>query len=319
MNKKEVAIIPITNKCNCHCVMCNIWKSKQTNDLKLKDFENIAKSNIFKNEIRSINITGGEPFLRNDIVKIITTFIKNCNYLDSIVINTNGILTHQITNSVEDLLKYFNNQLKLIIFISLDGLGKTHDKVRGVQGSFNNVDNTIKKLLNLKKYYNFELLINTTINKYNVDNLYEIMNYVEKNNLKMDFTFPMQSTTYFMTAFDDSSNIVKEKFINFLKETINWEIINNPKTYYNSLIHMLNGEKRTIGCIFQKNGFFIKSNGDVYNCWNSNTIIGNIKDKSIDDLMTDVFFDHGICEECYNNCYYLYTRKNALERLTIKK
>jgi len=78
----------------------------------------------------SIKLTGGEPFLRKDILDLIDLFHDEGLYVD---IETNGTL---IDRSVARRLEQARVRY---ISVSLDGASeKTHDDLRGVQGAFRN-------------------------------------------------------------------------------------------------------------------------------------------------------------------------------------
>ncbi len=59
-------LLGITYRCNARCKMCNIWKfpTKKEEEVKVEDLEKLPR-------MRFTNITGGEPFLRDDIEEII--------------------------------------------------------------------------------------------------------------------------------------------------------------------------------------------------------------------------------------------------------
>jgi len=72
-------------------------------------------------------------------------------------------------------------QAFLQIELSLDGLGKDHDFIRGVDGNFRKFLDTYQKLLNLKREYkNLKVKINTTISKFNQRKMNGILNFVER-------------------------------------------------------------------------------------------------------------------------------------------
>ena len=69
-----------------------------------------------------MDIGGGEPFLRKDLSKIINLFEKQI-----VSIPTNGWLLENIMHQI-DLIEKKNTEL--VINLSLDGLEKTHNKIR---------------------------------------------------------------------------------------------------------------------------------------------------------------------------------------------
>jgi MoaA/NifB/PqqE/SkfB family radical SAM enzyme len=93
----EAAIIT-TYRCINKCVMCNIWNypTKIEEEFKPQVLEKLPK-------LKFANITGGEPFLREDIEKIVSILLKKA---DRVVISTNGYFTEKIV----DVAKKFKNK-----------------------------------------------------------------------------------------------------------------------------------------------------------------------------------------------------------------
>ena len=88
--------------------------------------------------------TGGEPFLRDDLSEIISLF--KAAGVRHFQVNTNGMLTDEIVNFSKELL---GKNISFKIVISIDGLEKTHNKIRNTQGAFQKAIQTIKRI---KKY-----------------------------------------------------------------------------------------------------------------------------------------------------------------------
>ena len=74
-------------------------KLNQNNDLSLKEFEKISEKLGF---FSVLLLSGGEPFLRNDLEEICRIFIRN-NRVDTLLIPTNGILTDEILRVTKNL------------------------------------------------------------------------------------------------------------------------------------------------------------------------------------------------------------------------
>jgi len=175
--------LSVNDWCNSKCKTCNIWKNDSEEKIK-EQLTPQEYEKIFKNfsRIYWITITGGEPFLREDLVQIIQIIYKKTKP-EFITIGTNGILTERIVSQTREILNKCKN-LKLIINISLDGIGKQHDEIRGVRNNFNLAIKTFRELKNLN---NPRLIVgvNTVISKFNVKNFPEIYDYI-KTHLKPD-------------------------------------------------------------------------------------------------------------------------------------
>ena len=128
---------PITYLCNSRCVMCAIWKKynsafgeierKPQDELKLKDIADFVKNNKgFLSDLKSIGLTGGEAFLRDDIVEIIRAIHQELPWVD-LGVQTNGLLPDLIKEKIVEVLKFYPN---FKIAVSLDGLDVVHDRMR---------------------------------------------------------------------------------------------------------------------------------------------------------------------------------------------
>ena len=59
------AVIAVTYNCNARCMMCNIWKEKPGREVETSTYNKLPTT------LKTINISGGEPFLRKDLPEII--------------------------------------------------------------------------------------------------------------------------------------------------------------------------------------------------------------------------------------------------------
>ncbi|MFX0196264.1 MAG: radical SAM protein [Candidatus Hodarchaeota archaeon] len=128
----EAAIIT-TYRCISHCQMCNIWKYPTK-----PEEEFIPQILIKLPQLNFCNVTGGEPFLRDDIEGIIYILRKKAK---RIVISTNGYFTEKIL----DLARGNKN---IGIRVSIEGLPAANDELRGTRDGF---DHGLRTLLELKR------------------------------------------------------------------------------------------------------------------------------------------------------------------------
>ncbi|NLF44279.1 MAG: radical SAM protein [Bacteroidales bacterium] len=169
----KVLQLPITNKCNCRCVMCNIWKNKNTIEFSLDEFAKFLKDPIFK-KIESVGINGGEPSLLPnlpDYVDSILTLPK----LKHVNIISNGLLSKRFLFVVEEIYKRCKkNKVTFHLSFSLDGVGNIHNTIRGIPNAFEKVVSTIDAVKSNKLKYCDDFNIGCTIVNQNVNNLVEL-------------------------------------------------------------------------------------------------------------------------------------------------
>ena len=152
-------------------------------ELTIDEIRKIAFS--FKHPV-SLSLTGGEPFIRNDLKEIIEAFSEGCGTRE-VGITTNGTLVKRTVETVQEILQgRFLNSLS--VQVSLDGLETTHDSIRGMKGSFEKAISTIEELKRTGKYYpNFQLKTALTVQKRNVSELKEFVEYLLPLNIPLRF------------------------------------------------------------------------------------------------------------------------------------
>jgi len=166
----------ITNRCNSRCKTCNIWnlqgkiKKEMTTEEWVKVIKSLGKSPFW------ITISGGEPFVREDLMEIISV-INNYNQPRIITIPTNGLL--KIDKTIEEILNELKDKTNLIINFSIDGIEKEHDYIKGVYGSWKKIIEAYRQTKKLKKKYpNLFIGIHTVISKWNIERIKKIQKFL---------------------------------------------------------------------------------------------------------------------------------------------
>ncbi|MFX0136184.1 MAG: radical SAM/SPASM domain-containing protein [Candidatus Hodarchaeota archaeon] len=172
--KDGTLLFEITNLCNLKCKHCYIFNEEGfiCKDLSFDEVKVILRK-VTEHGINNLVLSGGEPFLRTDLFKILD-YAKNCS-IESIVINSNGILLNNSKN-----LNRIKKRLNFItaIVISLDGAtDHTHDYIRG-SGQFINLIKILRKISS----YELPLGINVTIGKWNLQEFNDFFMIYDKFN-----------------------------------------------------------------------------------------------------------------------------------------
>ena len=170
--------VSLTYRCNSRCKTCNVYK-KKVPEFSLEEFDKTFQS-IGRGPFW-ITVSGGEPFLREDIAEICKSAHENCRP-QIINIPTNGILSDVIYEKVAKIVRNLP-QVQIIVNLSMDEIGAKHDEIRGVKNNFVRAKETFNRLKSLN-YPNLTIGIHTVISKYNVDNFYNI--HEELSKLKPD-------------------------------------------------------------------------------------------------------------------------------------
>jgi MoaA/NifB/PqqE/SkfB family radical SAM enzyme len=137
---------------------------KPANELTLQEIQEFAQNNNF---FKWIEITGGEPFLRSDVVDIVRAFNENCRDLYIVTMPTNSLCNaSMVLSKIEEILEL--GIPKLSITVSLDGYRELHDKIRGVPGNFDRAMVIFKGLKEMqRRYKNLFMVFGYTMSKFN--------------------------------------------------------------------------------------------------------------------------------------------------------
>ena len=135
----------LTNRCNARCSFCFIdFDNPNTfkNELTLNEIDKLTKS--FGKSLLNVNLTGGEPFARKDIIEIAKSYIKNTT-IQSIYITTNASLPERVENFAKTITNIDKN-IELTFQISIDDMPTEHDRVRKIKNLFDNCIDTYQRL-----------------------------------------------------------------------------------------------------------------------------------------------------------------------------
>ena len=157
----------ISNNCNLSCIMCgpqysSTWAKQLNKDNSYLMYEANVEIN---QDAYKIQLAGGEPFM----IKNFARMLEKINNTDcEIVVNTNATV---ITKPLFDQLKRFRN---VWIVLSIDGYGELNDRIR--QGSnWNTIVENVKTFMDS----GFAVLVNTVLQRDNVNHLYELGKWIE--------------------------------------------------------------------------------------------------------------------------------------------
>jgi MoaA/NifB/PqqE/SkfB family radical SAM enzyme len=140
-------ILFVTRKCNMRCRHCfDAASGHLGEDLSHDEIANLSRE---LGPLPTLMLSGGEPFLREDLPEICGLFARN-NKTDQISIPTNGFSEERIACLVARILDACP-KTKVMINVSLDGLAKTHDAIRGVAGAFDKAIATVRQIREISK------------------------------------------------------------------------------------------------------------------------------------------------------------------------
>ncbi len=303
-----------TYKCQSRCLVCDIWKKDPVGELTLEEIQEFFKKS---NKFAWIDITGGEVFLRKDIVQIVKAMIDNCKNLFMIHIPTNSLMPSIIEKRVREIIEL--NPKYFTVTCSLDGPPELNDKLRGIPGDFDKVIETYKRLSSIKSK-NLKVFIGFTLSHLNKGTFKETYEAVKKeipwikpNDFHMNVIH--LSEHYYSNQNVDIGN--KQDFIqeveHFRKMRINefGPIPYLEHKYLKLVKKYIETGKTPVTCQALAASVFIDSYGDIYPCSIYSRKLANIKDinydleaywqtEEIKTIRKEI--EEGKCPHCWTPC-----------------
>lgn len=246
----DISIIT-TYRCPMRCMMCNIWKNPTDPKEELRPEELEMLPNF-----KFVNITGGEPFVREDLDEIIKIMFRKS---PRIVISTSGWFDDRVIALAE---KFPNIGIR----ISIEGMRDKNDELRGRSGGF---DKGINILRELKKMGVRDIGFGITVSNHNSRDMLDL--YELSKELDMEFATAAFHNSFYFHKYDNVITNAKEVTDNF-RRLVDLQLAEkHPKSWFRAYFNMglanyVNGGKRLLPCQAGSVNFFLDPYGEIYPC-----------------------------------------------------
>ena len=281
----KAARIIVTDNCNSRCITCNMWRNKSTNELSLTEIQDILTQ--FKDMgIVSTGFEGGEALLRNDFPQI----IEKAHELgfEQIGFTTNGLLLTR--SKAEELIK---NGLTGIV-VSIEGIGETHNFVRGIKGAYKKSMRALEELVDLRdsKYPELSLCMGTLLMQPTIDEIIPLVNLAHR--LRVGFSLQLiDDSPFCFEGIDRTILWIEEqsKLDRLINELYTLKKVNSAlKSYPHSRLeyarrYFSDPRRADIPCYLGYLLINIGAHGEVYPGCLSLGSVGNLRDKSLKDII----------------------------------
>ncbi len=172
----------VTLSCNCNCRHCDLGGLRQA-EQRMAPADYAAYTSAFAPPL--VQISGGEPLLRPDLVDIVRA-VKNAHKPTYVIVVTNGVL---LDRDIYLRLKEAGmNQLS----VSLDFPDERHDDFRRHRGLFAHLEHTLPELAGIG---HGDIIINTAITKVNMRELRAISELSERWGVTVSYSAYTQLRT----------------------------------------------------------------------------------------------------------------------------
>lgn len=129
------------SRCNCRCVMCDIWKANATmRELTVEEITR-HREDIRRLAVRQVVLSGGEPLMHSNLFRFCSSLLEDG--IDITLITT-GLLLDRFAGQVADSCAE--------VVVSLDGPEEIHDRIRNLQGAFRALARGVTELRNASNH-----------------------------------------------------------------------------------------------------------------------------------------------------------------------
>lgn len=243
--------IIVTYRCPMRCKMCNIWDNPTSPQ---EEFQPELLNKLPR--MKSVNITGGEPFVREDIEEIVKVLLTKT---DRIVFSTSGYFSDRI-------IALARKYPQLGFRISIEGLSCKNDELRGRSGGF---DKGLRTLLELRRMGIKDIGFGITVSNNNSADMLDL--YELNRNLKMQFATASFHNSFYFHKYDNKVTNIDEVCANFDELIQRLMHERSPKSWFRAffnlgLINYIKGGRRMLPCEAGSENFFIDPFGNVLPC-----------------------------------------------------
>jgi len=323
-------ILYVTNRCNARCAHCFYGINNPTfKDLSTEEIEKFSKQ---LGRVVWLSLTGGEPFIRQDIDKVYEIFRTN-NQVSNITIPTNGFFVQSIYKKTKAMLEKGPVE-SLSINLSLDGTKEYHDEMRKLE-CYEKVFDAYNLLSDLKEEFPYLFIkVNTVITKFNINLIEDLHKDVWKRMPNLDHhNFEIvrgdpYDKNYVAPTMEELIKIrpfifsVWDKY-NFYGRNIKSTIANNAKKMlFDFYLDTIETQKRTTPCYAGIVHSVLDSNGDLYFC-ELLSKVGNIRQNTFQEIWNSdkakelrKSIDEKKCHcthSCFHNTNLTFDQKNWLK------
>ena len=324
----------LTYSCNQKCLMCDIWpRYREKPELKKRELtvlevrSLVADSGLLRN-LELVLLSGGEPFLRPDLPDLAALFARTAPGAQLVILSNcmNGKL---IVQSLDRLFQE-SPGARLMLGTSLDGVGETHDRIRGTPGAFDKLEETLAMVRS--RFPRMKLETNFTITPDNFRDLLPAFYFARAAGagFTAQFPIPWEGTAEFKWSKEDLCRVrgeVREIEENILRAErprlgpVPLHLIAKIR-YWEGLLDYQERPRRLFpDCPAGSRYAMFSPQGDLYFCPKlKNLTAGNIREAPFDELWRGekaervrAVIRSGACH-CWLNCTTYVSLTQTLER-----
>jgi MoaA/NifB/PqqE/SkfB family radical SAM enzyme len=306
-----------TYYCNSRCRTCNIWDIYPTNGSQKDELGRAEVAEIVSSlgpHLLWLTMTGGEPTLKLHMADTVCDIYDACANLSFITVNSNAILPEPTVRAMDRIAAHCV-RAEVLAVLSLDGVGKVHDDVRGAPGNFESVVETRRRLYELRRTRpNLGVCFQSTVSRHNLDHLEPLLDFCREGGDEHLLTFAQEAELYrnYGAGHDVTADravlprVVQEISRRYrprrLRDLVQW-------AHLRLMQRFLDTRHAPVPCTAGSSTITLGPRGDVSGCLFLANPMGNAKDFGHDlgrllgtDRAREVQRACSTCSQCWTNC-----------------
>ena len=284
--------------------MCNLWKSRERDALQPRHMGRLPTG------LTTINLSGGEPFLRADLPEFVREAHRRCPGAQ-ITISTNAYLPDRIDETMAEILR-IDPAVRLAI--SLDGIGPIHDRIRGDQGAFQHAMTLIDRLTS-GGYRGLRL--GMTLSRDNVDQLLAVAKLASEKCLELGVVAAHPARTHL--GVDELPPAAPEPLPESFGPVVKaWLRSGRPKQWLRAhfawnTYRYLAGRRWRFRCHAGDDFFFLQADGTVFSCSVQGRALGNLVQQEWGEIWRGpaAAQARALVRQCPESCWMVCTARSV--------
>lgn len=264
-----LATVNLTENCCSRCVSCSYWRTRSDDAISTARAKQLIHE-IAAANFKYLRMLGGEPLLRSDLFEILREVPRQT--FSKIILGTNGLLLDKHANAV-------NHSCITNLTVSLDGIGDTNDRLRGIKGYF-------KKILrNLELVKGKRIKIASVATKYLANDIEDLIRLCRERGYDYDVCLPNRSLPFSSTDAELDALWPSPQDGDRIFETMRREGMVSADIAKGSRRFLRENKYPETTCILGYVHALIRANGDLYMGCHDFAPVGNIVDTSLAQIL----------------------------------
>lgn len=278
------ASVRLTENCCSRCLTCDCWKTHQSVDehLSVQDWKEIILQ-LVSEGIDTLYVTGGEPLLYKGTFELIS-FAREQG-VSTIKLLTNGLLLEQHARNV-------HSGTIDELWISLDGIGRTNDLIRGIDGHFN----TVLDMLSRLQFPSNQIHVSMTLLRDTIDDYDALRELCTVRGYRFGINLPSTKSYYFRGG---NVRFPTQKQVDKFLALSGFDA--HTRSYVSHYL-LNNGDDTNYTCVMGLKVIYIGYKGDVYSGCHVLPSVANLNSSRLHSILVSDAYQKRLAQMLRHEC-----------------